>query len=117
MKGKSIWFWLKAFGSTFISWTARFWVVNVMILAFSPVNNHFLIYARQLVMWVILLISPTPGGSGVAEFIFSDFLGEFIIPGLAPGLALLWRLFSFYPYLFIGAIILPGWLKRVYSQK
>ncbi|MCD4773925.1 MAG: flippase-like domain-containing protein [Bacteroidales bacterium] len=117
MKGKSIWFWLKAFGSTFISWTARFWVVNVMILAFSPVNDHFLIYARQLVMWVILLISPTPGGSGVAEFIFSDFLGEFIIPGLAPGLALLWRLFSFYPYLFIGAIILPGWLKRVYSKK
>lgn len=117
MKGKSIWFWLKAFGSTVISWSARFWVVNVMILAFSPVNNHFLIYARQLVMWVILLISPTPGGSGVAEYIFSDFLGEFIIPGLAPGLALLWRLFSFYPYLFIGAIILPGWLKRVYSQK
>ena len=117
MKGKSIWFWLKAFGSTFVSWTARFWVVNVMILAFSPVNDHFLIYARQLVMWVILLISPTPGGSGIAEFVFSNFLGEFIIPGLAPGLALLWRLFSFYPYLFIGAIILPGWLKRVYSQK
>ena len=117
MKGKSIWFWVKAFGSTFISWTARFWVVNVLILAFLPVNNHFLIYARQLVMWVILLISPTPGGSGIAEFIFSDFLGEFIIPGLAPGLALLWRLMSFYPYLFIGALILPGWLKRVYSQK
>jgi len=116
MRGKSIWFWLKAFGSTFISWTARFWVVNVMILAFLSVDNHFLIYARQLVMWVILLISPTPGGSGVAEFIFSDFLGEFIIPGLVPGLALLWRLMSFYPYLFIGALILPGWLKRVYSQ-
>lgn len=68
-------------------------------------------------MWVILLISPTPGSSGVAEFVFSDFLRQFIPLGLAPALALLWRIISFYPYLFIGAIILPGWLNRVYSKK
>ena len=117
MKGKPFVFWLKAYGATLFSWTARYWVVNCMILAFLSVHEHFLIYARQLVMWVILLISPTPGGSGVAEFVFSVFLGEFITPGLAPALALLWRLLSFYPYLFIGAIILPGWLRRVYSKK
>ncbi len=117
MKGKSFVFWLKAYGATLFSWTARYWVVNCMILAFLSVHEHFLIYARQLVMWVILLISPTPGGSGVAEFVFSDFLGEFITPGLEPALALLWRLLSFYPYLFIGAIVLPGWLRRVYSKK
>jgi uncharacterized protein (TIRG00374 family) len=116
MKGKPAIFWIKAFLSTMFSWTARFWVVNFMILAFVAVDDHLLIYARQLVMWVILLISPTPGGSGVAEFVFSDFLGNFIIVGLAPALALLWRLFSYYPYLFIGAIILPGWIKRVYSK-
>jgi len=28
-------------------------------------------------MWIILLVSPTPGGSGIAEFVFSDFLGDF----------------------------------------
>ncbi|MBC35804.1 MAG: TIGR00374 family protein [Bacteroidetes bacterium] len=116
MKGKGAMFWFKVYFSTFITWTARFWMVNCIILAFIAVNEHFLIYARQLVMWVILLISPTPGGSGVAEFIFSDFLGEFITPGLVPALAFLWRLLSFYPYIFIGVIILPAWIRRVYNR-
>ena len=33
-------------------------------------GEHMLIYARQLVMWVIMLISPTPGSAGIAEFAF-----------------------------------------------
>lgn len=115
MRGKSLVFWSKAFLSTIFSWTARFWVVNAIILGFFAVSDHLLIYARQLVMWVILLVSPTPGGSGVAEYIFTDFLGEFITPGLSPALALLWRLLTFYPYIILGAIILPIWIRRVYK--
>lgn len=116
LRGKSLSFWLKSFGATFFSWTARFWVVNFIIMAFGSVSvmEHFEIYARQLVMWVIMLISPTPGGSGVAEFIFSGFLKEYIPIGLAILMAVLWRLISYYPYLFIGSIILPNWLKRIY---
>ena len=116
LKGKKKDFWVKAFAATFFSWTARYWVVNFMLLAFLEVNDHFLIYGRQLVMWVIMLISPTPGGSGVAELAFSGFLGEFTL-GLGVMFALLWRLISYYPYLFIGSIVLPNWLKRVYSNK
>ena len=115
LKGKNWIFWLKAFGATFFSWTARFWVVNFVILAFLEVGDHFLIYGRQLVMWVIMLISPTPGSSGVAELAFSGFLGEFTF-GLAATFALLWRLISYYPYLFIGSIVLPNWLRRVYTS-
>lgn len=117
MKGKPFVFWVKAFGGTFFSWTARFMVVNFLIMAFVSGGDQMLIYARQLVMWVILLISPTPGGSGVAEFVFSGFLGEFIPSGLTPAMGLMWRIISYYPYLFIGAIILPHWLKRVYGRK
>ncbi len=115
LRGKPISFWLKAFGATLASWTARFWVVNFIILAFNAVDNHLLIYARQLVMWVILLISPTPGGTGVAEFAFSGFLSIFIPLGLVGTLAFIWRLISYYPYLFIGAIILPRWVRRTHS--
>ncbi|HPE33516.1 MAG TPA: lysylphosphatidylglycerol synthase transmembrane domain-containing protein [Bacteroidales bacterium] len=114
MKHKPIIFWIRACFATFLSWTARFWVVNFLILSITPVSQHFLIYARQLVMWVIMLISPTPGSSGVAEFLFSDFLGDFIPLGLTAAVALLWRLFSYYPYIIIGAIILPTWIKRVF---
>lgn len=119
LKGKPFSFWLKAFVATFLSWTARFWVVNFLILSFSltslTLGDHFLIYARQLVMWVILLISPTPGGSGVAEVAFSGFLQEFIMPaGIAISLGIIWRIMSYYPYLLMGAIILPRWIQRVY---
>jgi uncharacterized membrane protein YbhN (UPF0104 family) len=115
LKGKPFKFWFKAFAATLFSWTARYWVVNFLILAFVSVDQHLLIYARQLVMWVIMLISPTPGGTGVAELAFSGFLKDFIPLGLAATLAFLWRLVSYYPYLFIGAIILPRWIKKTHS--
>ncbi len=119
LKGKPWKYWAKAFGATYASWTARYWVVNFIIVAFAnptyplvtSFGDHMLIYARQLVMWVIMLISPTPGSSGVAEFAFSGFLGEFIPLGLAAALAMIWRLMSYYPYLFIGAVVLPRWLR------
>lgn len=124
MRGQSFIFWVKAFGATIFSWSARFWVVNALIMAFRTSNDQFvfigdqfLIYGRQLVMWVILLISPTPGGSGVAEYAFPIFLGDFIPAGLETALGLLWRLLSYYPYLFIGFIILPFWIRRVYVKR
>lgn len=119
LKNKPFSFWVKAFTATFLSWTARFWVVNFIILAFTtvPLNlaDHFLIYARQLVMWVILLISPTPGGAGVAEIAFEGFLAQFIAPiGLAFGIGVIWRFMTYYPYLVMGAIVLPRWIQRTY---
>ncbi len=117
MKGKSFFFWIKTFAATFFSWTARFLLVNFLILAFMPVDNHFHIYATQMVMWVIMLISPTPGGSGIAEYIFNDFLKIFLVAGLAPVLAVIWRILSYYIYLIVGSIILPGWIQRVFRKK
>jgi uncharacterized protein (TIRG00374 family) len=114
-------FWAKAFGATFLSWTARYWVVNALVAAFFWIpgfKEHFLIFARQLVMWIMQLISPTPGGSGFAEYIFTRYLGDLIpldspegLAAIAISLAFLWRLISYYPYLFVGAVILPKWIR------
>ncbi|MDX5321373.1 MAG: flippase-like domain-containing protein [Bacteroidota bacterium] len=113
LKGKNFGFWAKCFGATFLSWTARFLVINCLILAFVASADHFIIYARQMVMWVIMLISPTPGSSGIAEIVFEGFLKEFTLPNLAGFQAFLWRLLSYYPYLIIGIIVFPRWLRRV----
>lgn len=117
LKDKSRSFWVNSFAGTFFSWTARYTIVNCLILAFNnvPVDNY-LIFARQVVMGIIILFSPTPGGSGLAEFMFTDFLGEFIPYGLPASIGLLWRLVSYYPYLFIGAIILPRWIRSHYRR-
>lgn len=117
MRGKPFVFWLRAYLATFISWSGRFWVVNFLILSITPVGSHLLIWARQLIMWVIMLISPTPGSSGVAEIIFPSFFGQFIPLGLAAVVALTWRMLSYYPYIIIGALVLPNWLRRVYTNK
>lgn len=119
LKNKPWSFWRQAFGATLFSWTARFWVVNFLILAIGSLtfNEHMMVYARQLVMWVIMLISPTPGGTGVAEYMFSQFLGDYIVDGFPGLVALMWRLFTYYPYLFMGVIVLPGWIRRVYLKR
>jgi uncharacterized protein (TIRG00374 family) len=118
LKNKDRGFWLNSFAGTFFSWTARYCIVNCLILAVHnvPIDN-FLVFARQVVMGIIILFSPTPGGSGIAEFMFTDFLGEFIPHGLSASMGLLWRLVSYYPYLFIGAIILPRWIRSHFRRE
>jgi uncharacterized membrane protein YbhN (UPF0104 family) len=119
---KSFGFWAKAFGGTFFSWSSRYLVVNALLLAFFSVSDHFLIFARQLVMSNMQLVSPTPGGSGFSEFIFVRYLSDFIpvsssiIQSFAAVLAFLWRLVSYYPYLIIGSIILPWWIKAKFTH-
>lgn len=111
-------YWFKAFAATFISWCSRYWVANAIMLAFFDVHGHFMIFARQLVMWIMMLVMPTPGGSGLSELVFTRYLGEFIqgpgvaLAGVAAILALLWRLVTYYPYLAVGAVVFPRWVKR-----
>ncbi len=119
LKNKPFKFWITSFGATILSWTSRFLVVNALIAAFSTVSffEHSFIFGRQLIMWVILLISPTPGGSGVAEYFFPVFLGDFLTPGIAPTLSFIWRLLTYYPYLFVGVIVFPLWIKRIMKNR
>lgn len=117
-RGKNVSFWFKAFGSTVLSWAARFLTLNFILLAFVGGFNQWEVIGRQLVMWVILLISFTPGSSGIAELLMPAFFLylPWEDPSLAPVLlviaAILWRLLTYFPYLFVGAAILPSWLRR-----
>jgi glycosyltransferase 2 family protein len=109
--------WFKAFMATFFSWTARYWVVNALILTFLgsrwlDMDEHLLVFGKQLVMWIMMLVSPTPGGSGFAEYVFRGFLSGFIPLGTGIAMAFFWRLISYYPYLFIGAFVIPKWVRR-----
>ena len=108
-------FWTKVFLSTFASWISRYLVINAILNAFLALGfiDNIMVLAKQLILWLFMLVSPTPGGSGVAEFAFSELLASFSTSVvLLWVLAVIWRLFSYFPYLFIGAILLPSWLKR-----
>lgn len=107
-------FWVEIFVATALSWFSRYLVVNMLFLAFVPGSDRWqwVILARQLVIWVLLMIGPTPGGSGLSEWLFSECYGDIVSSmGMALVLAVIWRVISYYLYLLIGVTIVPGWLK------
>lgn len=119
LKKKPFRFWLEVFGGTAVSWVSRYLVVNALFLGFIPVDDkwQWVILARQFVIWIVLMVSPTPGGSGVSEWIFSNYYGD-LLPsmGMALVMAIFWRIISYYVYLGIGSAIVPGWLKESYEN-
>lgn len=112
-------FWLEVFCGTALAWTARFFVVNVLFLGFLPGTDsmQWEILARQFVMWVVLMVSPTPGGAGLSEWIFSNYYGDLVGgAGIALIMAILWRLITYYLYLIIGCIVVPLWIRTTYAR-
>ncbi|MCM1521163.1 MAG: flippase-like domain-containing protein [Muribaculaceae bacterium] len=110
--------WVKVFGATVISWCSRYLVVNALFLGFVPAASQLTVFARQFVVWVVLMVSPTPGGSGVSEWLFTTYYGDLIHSGgMALVIALFWRIVSYYVYLIIGACIIPGWIRRGLRKK
>jgi len=112
LKGLPWHFWARTLGSTFIIWTARFAIINVLISGYNSLEaaQHFMVYAQHTILWVLMLASPTPGSSGTAEFFFEAFFGSYLGP-VTFGVVLLWRFITYYPYLLAGAFVLPRWLR------
>lgn len=119
LKTKPFRFWAEVFGGTVLSWTSRFLVVNALFLGFLMYDDPYqwVIFAREFVLWVVLMVSPTPGGSGLSEWLFSEYYGDLVhTAGMALIMAVFWRIISYYVYLLIGACIVPGWIKNTYNR-
>jgi uncharacterized protein (TIRG00374 family) len=117
-KGKSWKYWLSISLATVFVWVARYFTLNAVISAFADLSfdQHMLVFGRQIVMWITMLISPTPGSSGFADVLFPQFfvifLGDYTLIA-----SVLWRLVTYYLYLIIGAFFLPRWLQRIFIKK
>ncbi|MDR0510411.1 MAG: flippase-like domain-containing protein [Rikenellaceae bacterium] len=123
IRRSGVMFWLKASAATFLSWSSRYMVANALIMAFFSVGNQLLLFARQLSMWIMMLVMPTPGGSGLAELVFTEYCSDLIaLPvemqaAAAMLIALLWRMVTYYPYLIVGALLFPRWLGRNFRRR
>lgn len=118
LKGKKAPYWIKISLATILVWSARYVMLNCLIAAFADINftEHMMVFSRQIIMWIVMLISPTPGSSGTAEFFFTQFFTRFLgdytfVTNIS------WRMLSYYPYLILGAIFLPRWIRRVFFKK
>lgn len=53
-------------------------ILGLGMVVFLKINDHLLIFTRQLVMWIMMIVRPTPGGSGFAELILGRYLSDLI---------------------------------------
>lgn len=109
----SVSFWVKAMGATVVSWVCRFMVVSALLWGLAGSIDQGLVFGRQVIMWVLLMFTPTPGGSGVSEWIFKEYYGDMLGTGaLIMVVALAWRALTYYIYLAIGVFLLPSLTKK-----
>lgn len=118
LSGKNYKYWIPVILATIFIWSSRYLMLNALIWAYIPLtlDNHVIVFARQVIMWIVMMISPTPGSSGTAEFFFGQFFSQFL-GGYTFVTSILWRLLSYYPYLILGAIFLPRWIRQVFFKK
>ena len=111
-RSKPVRWWVEAFAATALSWCCRYVLVCFLFLAFVPGCDSWLVFARQGVIWLLLLVCPTPGGSGVSEWLFNEYYADMVATAqVALVVALIWRLLSYYVYLVAGIAVIPSWLR------
>lgn len=122
LKGKPFSFHASAISATAGAWVTRFLAINFLIMALV-VNidlsfyDQVLLIARGEVMHVITAFSPTPGGSGIAEYLFGGFYSDYIPKEISSIIALVWRLVTYYPYLILGVLVIPVWIKKIIDHR
>ena len=111
LKGATKMIWLKTLGVTFVSWTSRFLILNAVLYIFFDSVLNLEVFARQLSLWIAMIVSPTPGASGIAEFSLPIFMqGVAVVGGVS---VLVWRILTYFIYLIIGSILLPRWMVKI----
>lgn len=112
IRGQKMGFWLRLFGLTVLTWSVRFLAVNMLFLAFQSDINHWIVYGRQIILWMVIHLTPTPGGSGFYEYMFKYYYSD-IISNASQLLIIIavCRIITYYIYLIAGTFVIPNWLK------
>lgn len=104
--------WVKVFGATTLSWFSRYLVVSALFWGVAPGVPWLLVFARQFVVWVVLMVSPTPGSSGISEWMFTEYYGDLIgNTDVSLIIAMIWRIITYYVYLAIGSVMISTYFR------
>lgn len=122
LMSRSLNYHLGAFLSTVGAWSSRFFLIISLIIAIThnvPFNVSAIaeLYARIQTLFVMMAVSPTPGGAGFAEILFGNILADYVPSGISLVVASLWRLLAYYFFLLMGIIIIPQWLRTIIKSR
>ena len=102
---------------TALYWFLYFSIAPLLLFAMEIQLEYVLVMIIQVLIFFVLPLLPTPGGSGAAEVgfvsLFSFFVPEHLLGIYVGG----WRLFTFYINIFIGAILSLVELKKWANQE
>lgn len=113
LRHRTLGWWLRAFAGTVLLWVPRYVLVCALFWGLLPGSDLWLVFARQAVVWLVLMVCPTPGGSGLGEWLFTQYYADMIPTAtLAMVIMLVWRIASYYAYLVAGLVLVPLWLGK-----
>ena len=76
IKGKKKRYWVQIIFATIVAWLCRYLILNFLVAAYNgdlSLLDHLVLLGKHLVLWIVMLLSPTPGSSGTAEHFFMQF--------------------------------------------
>jgi uncharacterized protein (TIRG00374 family) len=88
-----------------IQLTCRYSTLPILLIAFSCDKNPFPLFFIQGVVFLLSAMLVVPGGGGASEIITSLILPVFVQKSVIGVIVLLWRIYTYYFYLFIGGAV------------
>jgi uncharacterized protein (TIRG00374 family) len=87
-------------------WLTRFFILIAVLFSLELEADYFRIFWLQWMVFVAVLLVPTPGATGGAEAAFLLVFGAMLPDGTATIVMAVWRLLTYYFMLTVGLLIL-----------
>ena len=100
-----------------LQWMAKFSVLAVILYALDIDFTYFVIYIKQWILTLGLLIVPTPGASGGAEAAFLLMFGDILSGDTMKLIMSIWRFFTYFFMMFTSVVIFQFLSRRTLNQK
>lgn len=89
-----------------LQWVMKFSILMVLLHAFGVELSVVDTYLNQWIVYLSMMLVPTPGATGGAETIFYYMFTDLIREGSLPIVTTLWRFGTYYLYLILAVILL-----------
>jgi glycosyltransferase 2 family protein len=96
----------------FLQWFSKFTILAVILSSLGVKFTFFDIYIKQWIIWMSMLIVPTPGASGGAEASFLLLFKNQLSGDLPNLIVSTWRFFTYY-FILILSVVLFNVLNRL----
>lgn len=90
----------------------KFVIAYVVVRGLGLEAAFFDVIYLQMILLLIFFFSPTPGASGVAEISTVIVMGNIVPVSFEGSFILLWRFFTLFAGMIVGAIIIFGYLLK-----